>query len=90
MTANTKRKRAPAEKESDDQGKDFVEVIGFEPLLSADDLTGEFNIKLLGNLEEERIHDIWRGEKLRMIRHCHVHAELKDIPICKNCSKSRL
>ena len=45
---------------------------------------------ILGNLRKSSIKDIWRGKKLREIRRFHIHTDLKNIPICENCSKARL
>ena len=45
---------------------------------------------ILGNLEQESFQDIWQGEKLRRIRQYHIQADLSQIPICENCSKSML
>ena len=28
--------------------------------------------------------------RTKEIRECHIHADLEDIPICRNCSKARL
>lgn len=45
---------------------------------------------IIGDANDERIQDVWKGERLREIRHHHIQAQLKDIPICENCSKSRI
>ena len=45
---------------------------------------------ILGNVEKEDITQIWHGERLKEIRECHVHADLENIPICRDCSKARL
>ena len=45
---------------------------------------------ILGNVEKDDIANIWHGERLMEIRECHIHADLENIPICRNCSKARL
>lgn len=42
---------------------------------------------ILGNLEKERIEDVWKGEKLRKIRELHKKREFNKIPICSGCNK---
>ncbi|MGQ9628957.1 MAG: radical SAM protein [bacterium] len=41
--------------------------------------------EVMGNVFEESIRDIWRGEKYRMFRELHLRGEYDKIPICGNC-----
>lgn len=46
----------------------------------------DFNgIMPLGNINEEHIHDIWRGETFNELRRLHLERRFDEIPLCKNC-----
>ncbi len=44
---------------------------------------------ILGHVEEQKIKEIWQGDKLKRIRRWHIQGNLDNIPICRDCSKSR-
>jgi radical SAM protein with 4Fe4S-binding SPASM domain len=41
----------------------------------------------IGDLNSDRLLDIWNGEKLRGIRMAHLLKKRSQIPICKNCGQ---
>lgn len=41
----------------------------------------------LGSLKEERLIDIWNGEKLREFREKHIRGRRGEIPLCNGCSQ---
>jgi radical SAM protein with 4Fe4S-binding SPASM domain len=42
---------------------------------------------ILGNLKNQTIEEIWKGEKLRKIREAHVKGEFYKVPLCSGCNK---
>lgn len=40
---------------------------------------------VLGNLNKESLADIWRGEKLKVLRLRHLRGEYQKIPLCHKC-----
>ncbi len=45
---------------------------------------------LLGNVNEQSIHEIWRSDKYRRVRDAHRKAAQQQIALCGSCSKSYL
>jgi radical SAM protein with 4Fe4S-binding SPASM domain len=42
---------------------------------------------VLGNLKNQTIEEVWKGEKLRKIREAHIKGEFHKIPLCSKCNK---
>jgi len=42
---------------------------------------------VLGNLKNQTIEEIWKGEKLRKIREAHIKGEFYKVPLCSCCNK---
>lgn len=42
---------------------------------------------ILGNLKNQSIEEIWKGDKLRKIREAHVKGEFYKVPLCAGCNK---
>jgi radical SAM protein with 4Fe4S-binding SPASM domain len=42
---------------------------------------------VLGNLNNQSIEEIWKGEKLKKIKEAHLKREFYKIPICSGCNK---
>jgi radical SAM protein with 4Fe4S-binding SPASM domain len=45
---------------------------------------------VLGNLKQQTIEEIWKGEKLRKIREAHKKGEFGKIPLCSGCNKKSI
>ena len=47
---------------------------------------GDYNMKNpLGNVKEDKLSDVWKGELLNSYRKKHVNYEFDEIDACKNC-----
>jgi len=47
-----------------------------------------FNEELsLGNIEEHTIHELWNGQKMKMLQDLHKEGRYSDNPVCSNCVK---
>ncbi len=42
---------------------------------------------VLGNVNDEKITDIWSNEQYRNYRRLHRTSRQEEIPLCSNCSK---
>lgn len=42
---------------------------------------------VVGNLKNQTIEEIWKGEKLRKIREAHLRGEFYKVPLCAGCNK---
>jgi radical SAM protein with 4Fe4S-binding SPASM domain len=42
---------------------------------------------ILGNVNDEKITDIWSNERYRQLRRLHRDSRQQEIPLCSNCSK---
>jgi radical SAM protein with 4Fe4S-binding SPASM domain len=40
---------------------------------------------IIGNVEDEDLHEIWHGDKLNFLRKLHMENNLDGIPICQKC-----
>jgi len=45
---------------------------------------------ILGNLKDQTIEEIWRGDKLKKIRKVHIDGNFKKIPLCSGCNKKSI
>jgi radical SAM protein with 4Fe4S-binding SPASM domain len=52
-------------------------------MLCCVDYVGEV---VLGDLRAQSLDEVWKGEKLRIIRKAHIEGKLEEIPICTRCS----
>ena len=41
---------------------------------------------LTGDTKKETIQEIWKGDKLKHLRHMHKHEREKELPICSTCN----
>lgn len=44
-----------------------------------------FKEAIIGNINQENLHDIWSGEKIKQYRQYHLRSQYNKIPLCKNC-----
>jgi radical SAM protein with 4Fe4S-binding SPASM domain len=46
--------------------------------------------EVLGNLKNQKIEDIWFGDRLKQIRTYHLNGEFDKIPLCQGCNKKTI
>lgn len=42
---------------------------------------------IIGNLKNQTIEEVWKGERLRKIREAHLRGEFYKVPLCAGCNK---
>lgn len=42
--------------------------------------------EIIGNVKDEKLSDIWKGEKLKKYREYHLSGQYDKIPLCKDCN----
>jgi radical SAM protein with 4Fe4S-binding SPASM domain len=40
---------------------------------------------VIGNINEQTVHEIWTGDKIKQYRKLHLEGKYDMIPVCKNC-----
>lgn len=40
---------------------------------------------IIGDVRDERVHDIWNGDRLASLRRLHQEGRFEELPICANC-----
>lgn len=72
--------------------KDICPYLFYSLSINADGIVSpccvDWNRELaIGNLVNESLMDVWNGDKLRDLRHKHVHGGLATVPSCGSCGQ---
>ena len=43
------------------------------------------DLLLFGNAKDNKILDVWRGERMRKLRNAHLKNQKANFPICQDC-----
>jgi radical SAM protein with 4Fe4S-binding SPASM domain len=60
----------------------FVIFWNGDVTMCCEDVDGDW---ILGNLNEQSIHEIWNSEKMLAIKRIHIKKQFRKIPLCYTC-----